>query len=104
MMVGGHHIAPPDIALVPPSFSDFSTTSTRRPPTAATRAQTNPAAPGPTTTTSISFGIPGSRTGGPDDDDQARSRDARQHLVADQFDRAHDLLVLHVTAWNMKII
>ena len=59
MMVGGHPDRAPDIALVPPSFSDFSTTSTRRPPTAATRAQTNPAAPGPTTTTSISFGIPG---------------------------------------------
>jgi hypothetical protein len=44
---------PPDIAVVPPSTAAFSSTNTRAPATLAANAALNPAAPVPTTITSV---------------------------------------------------
>src|SRR6476660_8296472 len=49
----GTHAPPPEIAVVPPIKSDFSSTVTRAPPSAATSAPVSPAAPLPTTTRSV---------------------------------------------------
>ena len=48
----GTQMQPPDMAVVPPTRSDFSATSTRWPAAAATIAADRPAAPEPSTMTS----------------------------------------------------
>ena len=48
----GIHTCPPDHAVVPPTWSAFSKTATEAPPSWATIAAVNPAAPVPSTTTS----------------------------------------------------
>src|SRR4051794_14066567 len=48
----GSHMTPPDTAVVPPTMSDFSRTSTSAPPSEARVAAVSAAPPDPTTTTS----------------------------------------------------
>ena len=49
----GTHAPPPEIAVVPPIRSVFSSTVTRAPPSAATSAPVSPAAPLPITIRSV---------------------------------------------------
>ena len=51
-VLAGIHTMPPEIEVVPPTWVDFSTSSTRNPSAAATQAAVMPPAPAPRTTTS----------------------------------------------------
>src|SRR5215468_8334017 len=66
----------------------FSITITLYPP-----AATSPTARDSTTTTSVWFRNLAPLSAHPDRRRTGRSREARQHFVTDQLDRAHDLLV-----------
>jgi hypothetical protein len=62
--LAGTQVPADDMAVVPPSTGDFSSTITLAPSTAAASAAASPAAPEPTTTTSTitSDAIPASTT------------------------------------------
>src|SRR5262249_27038643 len=52
--VPGTQIVPAEVAVVPPTRSDFSQSNTSRPSSEPTKAAVMPAAPAPTTSTSTS--------------------------------------------------
>src|SRR5215210_7891215 len=57
-LVPGTQTVPAEVAVVPPTWNDFSHSTTSRPCTAQTSAEVMPAAPAPTIRTSTSVSMP----------------------------------------------